>query len=391
MIESDPYLRKGVSSGKTNLKNLTKNLEPGICSDTFCNILPDLLGNSCDHGVLIHSDGVGTKAVLAYLYWKETGDLSVFEKLAIDALVMNLDDMACVGAVDHFVLTNTICRNRFLIPDDVIKKIIDGYQGFMEQISSYGITLKMGGGETADMGDSVRTLTLDACSTARIGLAKVIDFKSLKPGTVIVGLSSFGQCSWEDEYNSGIGCNGLTMARHDSLSEYYARKYPEAFSPEMPSETAYSGGYKLTKSIPNSPLNLGKLLLSPTRTYLPIIKKVLTELPKEVRGIVHCTGGGQTKCMKFGKEIHYVKNNLFSIPPLFSFLLNTKSYSLKEMFPVYNMGHRMELFVDEKYASIVIDIAKSFQVNAQIIGYCDHSDIGRNQLTIEAAGEKIKY
>lgn len=391
MIESHAYLEKGVSSGKTNLKQVTQGLEKGLFPHTFCNILPDILGNDKEHGVIIHSDGVGTKAVLAYLYWKETGDLSVFKNLALDALTMNLDDMACSGVIDQVVFTNTIGRNRFLIPDEALKSIINGYLEFIETLSDYGIIVKMGGGETADMGDAVRTLTIDACATSRIKLSNVIDFASLQAGSVIIGLSSSGQCSWEQQYNSGIGCNGLTMARHDTLSPFYAENFPESFSPEIPHHLAYAGRHRLTTPLPETQMSIGQALLSPTRTYLPIIRNILTELPGVVQGMIHCTGGGQTKCMKFGKGIHFIKDNLFDPPPLFSFLQREKSYKLADLYPVYNMGHRMEIFVDETYAPTIIEIAKSFQVDAKIIGYCEKSDTEKNQLTINTGKETIKY
>lgn len=391
MIESSFYLKRGVSSGKSNLKKITKDLPPGVLSDTFCNILPDLLTGSPDHGLIVHSDGVGTKAALAYLMWKETGDLSVFNNLAIDALVMNLDDIACTGAVDHFAITNTIGRNRFLIPDDVLKAVLDGYQMFIDRMSDYDINLRLGGGETADVGDLVRTLNIDASITARIRRSDTIDFKSLAGGLAIVGLSSFGTCDWENTYNSGIGSNGLTMARHDSLSSEYRFKYPETFSPETPSTDIYCGNYKLTDPLPETSLNIGTALLSPTRTYLPVIKTILKELRTQIKGIVHCTGGGQTKCMKFGHGIHYVKNDLFPIPPLFSFLSDTKSYNLKDLFPVYNMGHRMEIFTEESHTAAIIDIARSYGVAAKVIGFCKPSVSTTNQLTIEHNGQKIEY
>jgi phosphoribosylformylglycinamidine cyclo-ligase len=339
----------------------------------------------------MHADGAGTKSSLAYIYWKETGDLGVFKDIAMDSLAMNLDDLACAGAVGRYLLSNTIGRNKFLIPGEVIKTIIDGYNDAIDVLSHHGIDIDFCGGETADVGDLVKTLIVDSTVTARMKRSEVIDLDTIQPGDCIIGFASSGQSAWETKFNSGIGSNGLTAARHDSLNHHYADKYPESFSPDMPVELAYCGSGELTQPLDGTTLNLGQALLSPTRSYTPLIKKILQALPGKIHGMIHCSGGGQTKCLKFGKSIHYIKNNLFPIPAIFNFLMKTRNISLQEMYPVFNMGHRLELFVDESDSAEILKIAKACNIDAQIIGHCEKSTKEGNQLTICSEGQKIIF
>ncbi|MDH5560448.1 MAG: phosphoribosylformylglycinamidine cyclo-ligase [Deltaproteobacteria bacterium] len=389
--ESSLYEKRGVSSQKTEIHEAIANADPGLFPGAFCKVLPDSLSMDSNSCLLMHSDGAGTKSSLAYLYWRETGDLSVFKGIAVDSLIMNLDDLACVGALDRFLLTNSIGRNKFYISGEIIKEIIDGFDEAIELLESLGIHMKLCGGETADVGDLVRTIILDSTLIARVKRKEIIDLDNVRPGDQIVGFASFGQAKWEEKYNSGIGSNGLTAARHDCLSQVYAGKYPESFSPEIPGELVYCGPGKLDDPLKGTPLNLGQALLSPTRTYTPLIKRLQTEFAGRIHGYVHCTGGGQTKCLKFGRQIHYIKNNLFDLPPIFSYIRDTKNHALRDLFPVYNMGHRLEAFMEKDIAGEAVKLAQDSGIEARIIGECQKSDRGENQLTINFEGQKIRY
>jgi phosphoribosylformylglycinamidine cyclo-ligase len=378
------YKLRGVSSTKKDVYDAIKNIDfdPHINVSTFCRISPYKLSNQ--EFTIIHSDGVGSKSVLAYIYWKETGDTSVFSDLAIDSLVMNLDDVACAGIVDDLILlTNVINRNKHLIPGEVLKCIIDGFVDYINLLRNYNINIIMGGGETADLGDVVKTLTVDSSIVAGINKDNIIDMNNIQPGDIIIGFSSYGQSRLESIYNSGIGSNGLTAARHDCLNTSYMEKYPETYDQNIPRELCYNGIGHIEDIIPRCPLNLGKSLLSPTRIYMPMIKECLNEYKTFINGIIHCTGGGQTKCLKYGKNIKYVKNNMFDIPPIFNFILNTNKIQLKDMYAVYNMGHRLEMIINDNsdIANCIIQIAKSFGIDAKIIGYCEEGD-GDNLLEI---------
>ncbi len=390
MAESDIYLARGVSSSKSEIHQAIKNIDPGLIPGAFCKVLPDSLTGDPDYCILMHADGAGTKSSLAYVYWKETGDISVFKDIAMDSLVMNIDDLACVGAVDRFLLSNTIGRNKFNIPGEVIQKIIEGFNEAISALAEQGVTIDFCGGETADVGDLVKTIIVDSTITTRLRRDEIIDLDNVKPGDKIIGFASFGQAKWETKYNSGIGSNGLTAARHDCFSSEYAEKYPESYSNDIPANLVYCGKGKLTDPLPDTPLTLGQAILSPTKTYTPLILKILKQLPGQIHGMVHCTGGGQTKCLKFGKNIHYIKDNLFPIPPVFSYIKNIRDFSLKELYPVYNMGHRLEVFVEDSVAKDLIDISKQFGIEAREIGYCESSKTGKNQLTIKHEGEIIQ-
>jgi len=391
MAESDIYLSRGVSSSKNEIHEAIRGIDQGLFPGAFCKILPDNLTGDAEYCMLMHADGAGTKSSLATLYWKETGDLSVFKGIAVDSLVMNLDDMACVGAVKGLLLSNTIGRNKFHIPGEVIKSIIEGYEETIEFLKKHDIGIESCGGETADVGDLVRTVIVDSTMMVRMKRSDVIDLDNIKPGDKIIGFASYGQAVWEEVYNSGIGSNGLTAGRHDCLSKIYKEKYPESFAPEIADEWVYCGEGKLLDPLEGTPLNLGQALLSPTRTYAPMIKKFLDVMPGEIHGLVHCSGGGQTKCAKFGRKIHYIKDNLFEIPPIFAYIRRTRGYSLKDMFPVYNMGHRLEAFVTEDKVQAILDIARECGIEAQVIGHCEASSSERNELTISHDGETIRY
>lgn len=391
MVESDIYSLRGVSSSKSDVHTAIENLDAGLFPGAFCKVLPDTLTNDPNYCLLMHADGAGTKSSLAYLYWKETGDLSVFKDIAMDSLVMNLDDLACVGAVDRFLLSNTIGRNKFRVPGEVIKTVIEGFNEAIEVLNEFGVTIDFSGGETADVGDLVKTIIVDSTITARIKRSEVIDLENIKPGDKIVGFAGFGQTRWEKTYNSGIGSNGLTAARHDCLNSEYGEKYPETYSKMIPPELVYCGKGKVTDPLEGTPLNMGKALLSPTRTYTPLIKSILNKLPGYVHGMVHCTGGGQTKCLKFGRGIRYVKDNLFPIPPVFKYIQKAKTIDLKEMYPVFNMGHRLEIFLDEKYVDDVLTIAGDLNIEAKVIGYCDQAQTQTNELFITGNDKVYKY
>ncbi len=365
------YNMRGVSAAKEDVHNAIKNIDKGLYPKAFCKILPDILGGDPDFCNIMHADGAGTKSSLAYLYWKETGDLSVWKGIAIDAVVMNLDDLLCVGAVDNILLSSTIGRNKRLIPGEVISAVINGTNEFLQQMRDLGIGITLTGGETADVGDLVRTIIVDSTVTARMRRNDVVDNARIKPGNVIVGLASYGQASYEDHYNGGMGSNGLTSARHDVFSQYYAKHFPESYDTCLPEEVVYCGAKKLLDSTEVAGVDAGKMVLSPTRTYAPVIRKVLDEYRPKIDGMIHCSGGAQTKVLHFIDNLHVVKDNLFPVPPLFRLIHDQSGTDWKEMYTVFNMGHRMEIYTDEATAKGIIDIAQSFHIDAQIIGHCE--------------------
>ena len=378
------YKLRGVSSDKEDVHNAIKNHDKGLYPKAFCKILPDLISNSDDHALIIHSDGAGTKSSLAYIYWKETGDTSVWKDIAQDSIVMNLDDVACVGAIDNIVISSTIGRNKNKIPGEVISNIISGTDEILNFYRGLGINIHSGGGETADVGDLVRTIIVDSCMTVRIKKSQIIDNSNIKAGNVIVGLSSSGTSSYDKEYNSGIGSNGLTSARHDVLSQYIKEKYPESYDNDLPSELAYCGSKNLTDKLEGFNIDIGKMLLSPTRSYAPLLKLIFDEIGRnKINGIIHCTGGGQTKILHFIDNLHIIKNNLFEIPPIFKLIMNESNTDPKEMYKVFNMGHRMEIYLDPENASKVIDISKSVGIDAKIIGEVIESDVKRLSIQSE--------
>jgi phosphoribosylformylglycinamidine cyclo-ligase len=370
------YKLRGVSSDKEDVHNAIKKYDKGLYPKAFCKILPDLISNSDDHALIIHSDGAGTKSSLAYIYWKETGDNSVWKDIAQDSIVMNLDDVACVGAIDNIVISSTIGRNKNKIPGEVISHIISGTDEILKYYRELGINIHSGGGETADVGDLVRTIILDSCMTVRIKKNQIINNSNIKAGDVIVGLCSSGISSYEKEYNSGIGSNGLTSARHDVLSKYIKTKYPESFDNELPENLAYCGSKRLTDKLDGFDMDIGKMLLSPTRSYAPLLKLIFDKIGRnEIHGIIHCTGGGQTKILHFIDNLHIIKNNLFEIPPIFRLIMEESDTDPKEMYKVFNMGHRMEIYLEPKNASKVIDLSKSVGIDAKIIGEVNESDV----------------
>ncbi len=383
MNSNNRYALRGVSADKEDVHNAIKNIDKGLFPKAFCKIVPDHLTGDEDYCLIMHADGAGTKSSLAYTYWKETGDLSVWKGIAQDALIMNIDDLLCVGATDHILLSSTIGRNKNLVPGEVISAIINGTESLIEDLKSFGVTIHSTGGETADVGDIVRTIIVDSTVTARMKRSDVIDNANIKPGDVIVGLESFGQASYESEYNGGMGSNGLTSARHDVFDHYLAKKYPESFDPSVPESLVYSGKMKLQDSVENSPINAGKLVLSPTRTYAPIIKRILSQFNAEqIHGMVHCSGGAQTKILHFIDALHIVKDNLFPVPPLFKLIQEQSKTDWQEMYRVFNCGHRMEIYVSPEVAQDIIEISKSFNVNAQLIGRVEIAD--SKKLTISS-------
>ena len=387
---SKRYAQRGVSASKEDVHNAIKNIDKGLFPKAFCKIVPDYLTNDDDFCLIMHADGAGTKSSLAYMYWKETGDLSVWKGIAQDALIMNIDDLLCVGATDNIMLSSTIGRNKNLIPGEVISAIINGTEELIEDLKSFGVTIHSTGGETADVGDLVRTIIVDSTVTARIKRTDVIDNANIIAGDVIVGLESFGQASYESEYNGGMGSNGLTSARHDVFSKYLAEKYPESYDAAVPEELVYSGKTKLTDSVENSPLDAGKLVLSPTRTYAPIIKAILNKYKSDaIHGMVHCSGGAQTKILHFIDHLHIVKDNMFNIPPLFKLIQEQSKTDWKEMYQVFNCGHRMELYVKPEVANSIIEISKSFNVDAKIIGRVEDSK--QKKLTIKSEYGTFRY
>ena len=378
------YKLRGVSSDKEDVHNAIKNHDKGLYPKAFCKILPDLISNSDDHALIIHSDGAGTKSSLAYIYWRETGDISVWKDIAQDSIVMNLDDVACIGAIDNIVISSTIGRNKNKIPGEVISNIISGTDEILKFYRGLGINIHSGGGETADVGDLVRTIIVDSCMTVRIKKSQIIDNSNIKAGNVIVGLSSSGTSSYDKVYNSGIGSNGLTSARHDVLSQYIKEKYPESFDNDLPTELAYCGSKNLTDKLDGFNIDIGKMLLSPTRSYAPLLKLIFDEIGRnKINGIIHCTGGGQTKILHFIDNLHILKNNLFEIPPIFKLIMNESNTDPKEMYKVFNMGHRMEIYLDQENASKVIDISKSVGIDAKIIGEVIESDVKRLSIQSE--------
>ena len=371
---SKRYAQRGVSASKEDVHNAIKNVDKGLFPQAFCKIVPDFLTGDTDFCLVMHADGAGTKSSLAYMYWKETGDLSVWKGIAQDALIMNIDDLLCVGATNNIMLSSTIGRNKNKIPGDVISAIINGSEELLKDLKKFGVTIHSTGGETADVGDLVRTIIVDSTVTARMKRSDVIDNANIKSGDVIVGLASFGQASYETEYNGGMGSNGLTSARHDVFDKYLAHKYPESFDQAVPKELVYSGSKQLTDTVVNSELDAGKLVLSPTRTYAPIIKTILSKYTnKEIHGMVHCSGGAQTKILHFVKDLHIIKDNLFEVPPLFKLIQEESKTDWKEMYQVFNMGHRMELYVPQEIADDLISISKSFNVDAKIVGKVETS------------------
>lgn len=386
---SDRYAKRGVSATKDDVHAAIKNVDKGLFPKAFCKIVPDLLTKDEDYCAIMHADGAGTKSSLAYMYWKETGDLSVWKGIAQDAVIMNTDDLLCVGCTENILLSSTIGRNKNLIPGEVIAAIISGTEEVLQMLRDQGIDIISTGGETADVGDLVRTIIVDSTVTARMKRSSVISNDTIKPGDVIVGLSSYGQASYEQEYNGGMGSNGLTSARHDVFHSEYRSKYPEAYDPAVDQELIFSGSKKLTDRVTGSPLDAGKLVLSPTRTYAPIVKKLLSELPGKINGMVHCSGGAQTKVLHFIEDLKIIKDNLFEIPPLFKLIQEQSGTDWKEMYQVFNMGHRFEIYLPEEYAQAVIDISKSFEVDAQIVGRVEAAQ--KKQVVITSENGEYNY
>ncbi|AWI26994.1 AIR synthase related protein [Flavobacterium pallidum] len=387
---SKRYALRGVSASKEDVHNAIKKIDKGLFPKAFCKIIPDYLTGDADYCLIMHADGAGTKSSLAYLYWKETGDISVWKGIAQDALIMNIDDLLCVGATDNILLSSTIGRNKNLIPGEVISAIINGTEELMSELHKFDVTIHSTGGETADVGDLVRTIIVDSTVTARMKRNDIIDNANIRPGDVIVGLASFGQATYEKQYNGGMGSNGLTSARHDVFAKYLAEKYPESFDAQVPSELVYSGSAKLTDAVEDSPVDAGKLVLSPTRTYAPVIKKILEKYSaSQIHGMVHCSGGAQTKILHFVENLHVIKDNLFPVPPLFKLIQQQSGTDWKEMYQVFNCGHRMELYVPADIAADIITISKSFDIDAQIVGRVEASD--DKKLTIHSEFGTFEY
>jgi phosphoribosylformylglycinamidine cyclo-ligase len=383
------YADRGVSSSKEEVHNAISAIDKGLFPGAFCKIVPDLLGGDNDYCNIMHADGAGTKSSLAYVYWKETGDMSVWKGIAQDAIVMNLDDLLCVGVYDNILLSSTIGRNKNKIPGEVISSIINSTEEILSELRDLGIGIWSTGGETADMGDLVRTIIVDSTVVARMKLNQVISNDKIKPGDVIIGLSSTGQTTYEKRYNGGMGSNGLTSARHDVFDGYLARKYPESFDPAIPESLVYSGGLKLTDTITELGIDAGQLVLSPTRTYAPVIKQVIESFRRDINGMIHCSGGGQTKILHFAGNIHVVKDNLFPLPPLFRIIQEQSVTPWDEMYRVFNMGHRFEIYTNEKSAVKIIDIASAFNLEARIIGHCEASP--SKKLTIKSEFGNFEY
>ena len=388
-MNSNRYMMRGVSAAKEDVHNAIKNIDKGIFPQAFCKIIPDILGGDPDFCNIMHADGAGTKSSLAYAYWKETGDLSVWKGIAQDALIMNTDDLLCVGAVDNILVSSTIGRNKMLVPGEVISAIINGTDELLQQMRDMGVGIYATGGETADVGDLVRTIIVDSTVTCRMKRSDVIDNANIRPGDVIVGLSSCGQATYETRYNGGMGSNGLTSARHDVFSKYLAEKYPETYDHAVPDELVYSGSYRLDQPVDGAPVNAGQLVLSPTRTYAPVIKKILDEMRSDIHGMVHCTGGAQTKVLHFvGDNCRVIKDNMFPIPPLFRAIHDESGTDWKEMYKVFNMGHRMEIYLSPENAQNVIDRSRSFNIDAEIIGRIEE---GKKSLTIHSEYGTFDY
>ena len=389
MNSHNRYMMRGVSAAKEDVHNAIKNIDKGIFPQAFCKIIPDILGGNPEYCNIMHADGAGTKSSLAYTYWKETGDLSVWKGIAQDALIMNTDDLLCVGAVDNILVSSTIGRNKMLVPGEVISAIINGTDELLASMRDMGIGIYATGGETADVGDLVRTIIVDSTVTCRMKRADVVNNANIRPGDVIVGLASFGQATYEHSYNGGMGSNGLTSARHDVFAKYIAEKYPESYDHAVPEELVYSGHYKLTDQLPDVPINVGRLVLSPTRTYAPVIKRMFDELRPEIHGMVHCTGGAQTKVLHFVNDnCRVIKDNMFPVPPLFRIIKEQSGTDWQEMYKVFNMGHRMEIYVSPETADKVIEISNSFNIAAQVIG---HIEEGNKSLTIKSEFGEFNY
>lgn len=386
---SDRYMQRGVSASKEDVHNAIKNIDKGLFPRAFCKIVPDFLGNDERYCNIMHADGAGTKSSLAYLYWKETGDISVWKGIAQDAIIMNIDDLICVGATDHILLSSTIGRNKNLIPGEVIAAIINGTEEVLQMLRDNGIGIQSTGGETADVGDLVRTIIVDSTVTARMLREEVISNDKIVPGDVIVGLASFGKASYEDGFNYGMGSNGLTSARHDVFGKYLAQKYPESFDPYIPEQLVYAGNARLTDKLADISDDIGKMVLSPTRTYAPVAQKVFSEYRDIIHGMVHCSGGAQTKILHFVEGLHIIKDNLFETPPLFKLIQEQSKTSWKEMYKVFNMGHRLEIYLPEKYAHNIIDIARSFEIDAQIVGRVEKAE--SKKVTIESGYGVFEY
>lgn len=383
------YNLRGVSAGKEDVHNAIKNVDKGLFPQAFCKIVPDTLSGDENYCIVMHADGAGTKSSLAYMYWKKTGDISVWKGIAQDALIMNIDDLLCVGATDNILLSSTIGRNKNLVPGEVISEIINGTETLLDDLRNQGIGIYSTGGETADVGDLVRTIIVDSTVVCRMKRSDVISNHKIQGGDVIVGLASYGQATYESEYNGGMGSNGLTSARHDVFSKELAIEFPESFDASVPDELVYSGTKKLTDTIENSPINAGKLVLSPTRTYAPVIKQILDKHRADIHGMVHCSGGAQTKVLHFVNDVHIIKDNLFPIPPLFKLIQEESGTDWKEMYKVFNMGHRMEIYVPEALASSIIEISKSFNIDAQIVGRVEENE--GKKLTIKSEYGTFEY
>ena len=388
-MSNQRYISRGVSASKEDVHNAIKNIDKGIFPGAFCKIIPDILCGDAEYCNIMHADGAGTKSSLAYAYWKETGDLSVWKGIAQDALIMNLDDLLCVGATDNILVSSTIGRNKLLIPGDVIAAIINGTEELLQELRDSGISIYSTGGETADVGDLVRTIIVDSTVTCRMRRSDVINNENISDGDVIVGLASYGQASYEKEYNGGMGSNGLTSARHDVFNKSAANKYPETYDHNLPEELVYSGNVNLTDSVEDSPVNAGKLVLSPTRTYAPVIKAILSKMRSKIHGMVHCSGGAQTKILHFIHNKHVIKDNLFPVPPLFQLIAQQSHTDWAEMYKVFNMGHRMELYVKPENADSIIEISKSFNIDAQIVGRVEAAQ--RNKLTLVTPFGTFEY
>ena len=386
---NERYMMRGVSASKEDVHNAIKNIDKGLYPKAFCKIIPDILGGDPEYCNIMHADGAGTKSSLAYAYWKETGDLSVWKGIAQDALIMNIDDLLCVGAVDNILVSSTIGRNKNLVPGSVISAIINGTDELLAELREMGVGAYATGGETADVGDLVRTIIVDSTVTCRMKRSDVINNANIRPGDVIVGLASYGQATYEKEYNGGMGSNGLTSARHDVFNKEIAKKYPETYDHAVPEDLVYSGGLNLTDKVSGSPLDAGKLVLSPTRTYAPVVKKLLDALRPQIHGMVHCSGGAQTKILHFVENVHVVKDNMFPIPPLFRTIQEQSKTDWKEMYKVFNCGHRFEVYLPQEYAQQVIDISKSFGIDARIIGRIEPSD--HTHLTIHSEYGVFEY
>lgn len=387
---SERYRRRGVSADKEDVHEAIKNIDKGIFPDAFCKIVPDLLQGDPEYCNIMHADGAGTKSSLAYIYWRETGDLSVWKGIAQDAIIMNVDDLACVGALDNILYSSTIGRNQKLIPGEVISALIKGAEEVLQMLRDHNVSIISTGGETADVGDLVRTLIVDSTVTARVSRNKIISTKNIKAGDVIVGLASFGQAKYETEYNGGMGSNGLTSARHDVFTKYYFEKYPESCDPSLPSDLVYSGRYRIEDEVEGLSMNVGKLVLSPTRTYAPIIRDIISEFGMNIHGMIHCSGGAQTKILHFIKDLHVVKDHMFELPPLFRIIQEESGTDWKEMYRVFNMGHRMEIYLPEELANTCIDISHSFGVDAQVIGRVEPGREDK-RLTIDSSFGRFEY